>query len=289
MNCRPLQLASLRSRARAFSLIEILVVVALLSVIILGLVLMFDQTQRAFRAGMTQTDVLEGGRAATELIARELSQMTPANDVNARSFQAWTPYYSYLEQGLPGNSPLVARTNVLERLYFLTRENQTLKAIGYAFDDSEYAGGVGTLYRFEGEMQTITNSNPEILFMRFTNTFSNVKANSRVIDGVVTFKVRTYSTNGTWISSNLGNNIYATTTNSPSPGEVWFYQFNGSAVPAYVEVELGVLEQRVLKKADSLPTTGTNPRREYLKKQAAHVHVFRLRVPIRNVNTAAYQ
>ena len=62
---------------RGFSLVEILMTVALLSVIILGLVAMFDQTRRAFTSSMTQVDVLEGGRAATALIASDLEQLTP--------------------------------------------------------------------------------------------------------------------------------------------------------------------------------------------------------------------
>ena len=63
--------ASANRLRQAFTLIEVLVVVALLSVIILGLVAMFSQTQRAYTLGMTQVDVLEGGRAVTEMITRE--------------------------------------------------------------------------------------------------------------------------------------------------------------------------------------------------------------------------
>jgi len=63
--------------ARGFSLIEILITVGLLSFIILGLLLMFNQVQRAFRSSMTQTDVLESGRAVTDSLARELAEMTP--------------------------------------------------------------------------------------------------------------------------------------------------------------------------------------------------------------------
>ncbi|HPC60329.1 MAG TPA: prepilin-type N-terminal cleavage/methylation domain-containing protein, partial [Verrucomicrobiota bacterium] len=59
-----------RRRRSAFSLVEILVTVALLSFIVLGLLAMFHQTQRAFRSSITQTDVLEAGRALTEIIGR---------------------------------------------------------------------------------------------------------------------------------------------------------------------------------------------------------------------------
>src|SRR5258708_2837402 len=65
-------------RRAAFSLIEILIVVALLSIIILGLLAMFSQTQKAFRAGLTQTDVLQAGRLAGDMLGRELEQITPA-------------------------------------------------------------------------------------------------------------------------------------------------------------------------------------------------------------------
>src|SRR5262245_6044945 len=68
----------------AFSLIEIMVVMGLLTVIILGLMMMFNQTKKAFTAGMTQVDVLENGRTVTEMIARELSQIVP-NGMHGRS------------------------------------------------------------------------------------------------------------------------------------------------------------------------------------------------------------
>ena len=62
--------------SQAFSLIEILVTVAILSVIILGLVAMFNQTRRAFTSSMTQVDVLESGRSAADLLSRELEQVS---------------------------------------------------------------------------------------------------------------------------------------------------------------------------------------------------------------------
>src|SRR5690349_9405531 len=61
--------AGFRSR-QGFSLIEILVVVALLSVIILGLIAMFHQTQKALLSTTTQVDLLESGRAAADLVVR---------------------------------------------------------------------------------------------------------------------------------------------------------------------------------------------------------------------------
>ena len=59
------------ARRRAFSLVELMVVMTLLSLIVLALMQVFSATQRAFRASVTQTDVLEGGRAVTSLIGAD--------------------------------------------------------------------------------------------------------------------------------------------------------------------------------------------------------------------------
>src|SRR6516225_9991687 len=53
-----------------FSLIEILVAVGILSFMIIGLLALFNQTSRAFRTGMTQSDVLESARSVSEMMGR---------------------------------------------------------------------------------------------------------------------------------------------------------------------------------------------------------------------------
>ena len=62
----------------AFTLIEILVVVVLMSFIVLALMAVFNSTQAAFRASLTQTDVLEGGRSVMGLIKSDFESMTPS-------------------------------------------------------------------------------------------------------------------------------------------------------------------------------------------------------------------
>jgi len=116
----------------AFSLIEILVTVALLAFIVLGLFAMFNQTQRAFTSSMTQSDVLEAGRAVSDMFTRELEQIIPA-DSSAVNFYAQMPALAPLTQSLPGAvaPATLTRTNFLEDLFFLTRSNQTWIGIGY--------------------------------------------------------------------------------------------------------------------------------------------------------------
>ena len=79
---------------RAFTLVEILVVVVLMSFIVLALMAVFNSTQAAFRSSITQTDVLEGGRSVMGLIKSDLESMTPSFGVSnrARNFYANTHF-----------------------------------------------------------------------------------------------------------------------------------------------------------------------------------------------------
>jgi type II secretory pathway pseudopilin PulG len=287
-------------RATAFTLVEIMVVMVLLSVIVLGLTAMFNQTQRAFRAGLAQTDQLEGGRMFNDLLLRDLQQITPSGETNGVNFYAQIPNYPLLQQILPASS--IPRTNVLENLFFLTRMNQTWSGIGYMvrtnsdFGLAETPDWAGTLYRFEvdvaaSEIQGNADM-PYVTFLNSTNRFNF----SKVLDGVVEFRVRCFDTNGTLLVGNnlpalAGNNLtnsFVVISNSTSlvPGEVQSYAFSNNIVPAYVEVELGVLEPAVLKRYNSIPDGIT--RSNFLANHAGNVQLFRQRVAIRNVDPSAY-
>jgi type II secretory pathway component PulJ len=295
-----------RPLRRAFSLIEVLVVVGLLSGIILGLVLMFTQTQRAYRLGTTQVDVLEGGRSVTDLLTRDLLQISPAyqNNFNgAANFYAIMHNEYPLVQTLPGNAVTAPnRTNVLADFFFLSKENQTWSGIGYRVLDPATGdwprGGVGALYRYSSNAfygQNLT----EIYDAYFNQTRGNPTAltnMSRVLDGVVHFKIRTFDAEGFWINRNIGTsaiNIFTNANGISAPvvgypfGETPQIYFLSNAVPASLEIELGILEERVAERARSInnPTARSN----YLAKEVGKVHIFRWRVPIRNVDPIAYQ
>lgn len=62
---------------RGFSLAELMVAVGLLSIIVLVLYAMFDQTQKALRASVGQVDVMEGSRTAMEILSRDLEEVRP--------------------------------------------------------------------------------------------------------------------------------------------------------------------------------------------------------------------
>jgi type II secretory pathway pseudopilin PulG len=278
----------------AFSLIEVLVVVALLSFIIIGLVTMFSQTQRAYKLGTAQVDVLEAGRAVTDMMTREFSQMSPAYQPNfglagAINFRT-SLHFSRLWQELPGN-PAPGRLNLLQDVFFLTKENHRWKGIGYLIFDPATGGppggGVGTLYRFE--TNAYVGQPLWQLHAAYTNAWHTNANVTRLLDGVVHFKVRGYETNGVWIgqaaAGTNNNNIGIDYLFLPDePSGTFFYS---NAVPGSVEIELGILEERALERARSIGDANT--RSNFLAQQAGKVHVFRWRVPVRNVDPLAYQ
>lgn len=290
-----------RVRKTGFSLVEILVAVSLLSVIILGLMAMFGQTQRAFRLGMSQTDVLESGRLVTEMITRELEQTTPDY-----SRYGTTPgFYAELvnssnisTQVLPGTA--VLRTNRMADIFFVTRENQTWTGHGYFIrTDAKVAnsfGPVGTLYRYETNNSTFQfDQNPSGLWVGFNNARNGNLFNvSKLLEGVVEFQVRAFDTNGIAITP-LANQVFTNISGGIITNAYWSlgdptevgYVFTSNAVPAFVELEIGILEQQIYERYQSIPVAAA--REEYLRKQAGHVHLFRQRIPIRNVDTSAYQ
>jgi hypothetical protein len=69
--------------------------------------------------------------------------------------------------------------------------------------------------------------------------------------------------------------------------EVSAYGFYSNAVPAFVELEVGVLEPQVFEHYRSIPDATAQA--DFLQKQASHVHLFRQRIAIRNVDQSAYQ
>lgn len=291
----------------AFTLIEVMVVMVLLSLIVLALMTVFNSTQTAFRASMTQADVLEGGRAVMDLITEDVKGMSPsfdysnspANPLGAVNFYASTnPGYVPLWQSLIGSSS--NRTNVLEKFFILSRNNQTWSGVGYVVDTSS-TNPINPLYRFS---PTDLPTRPTA-FQLFTNFLANsilpISENntnmSHLIDGVMDLRVRAYDVNGVWMTNGYAfgqSNSLKNVLFQPSTlGEVGFYMYSNS-LPASVEIEMATLEDRALQRAESLPNNlpaapPIDRRTLYLQGQAGKVHVFRQRVSIPNVDPSAYQ
>lgn len=280
----------------AFTLVEVMVVMTLLAFIVIALMGVFSSTQSAFRASITQTDVLESGRAAMNLITGDLRTMSPSYGITngARNFYAKTNQLQLASQSAPLIQPLVgsgqSRTNVLEEFFILSRENQTWIGTGYVVDTTSQ-NSVNPLYRFYMKMAVSDFNSPAQLYTNFSSIpLTNQLYWSRVMEGVVTLRVRAYDMNGVWLTNGYVFNQTDTLKNvrflPETLGEVGFHMFN-NALPAAVDIEFATLEDRPLQRAGSRPYG--NLRDQYLSDQGGKVHVFRQRVAIPNVVPAAYQ
>jgi competence protein ComGC len=299
----------------AFTLVEILVTVVLMSLIVLALMAVFNSTQAAFRASITQTDVLEGGRSVIGLIKSDLESMTPSlgqsNVVltggyisnNAPvNFCVVTNQYQYQSSATPLVQSLIGvsdtntcRTNVLENFFILTRQNTTWTGVGYVVDTTS-TNYLNPLYRFSMTTNVLAGGGPAALYTNFLSAIAvlpippNATNLSHLVDGVVHLTVRAYNPNGYWMTNgypfgytNIARNVWFS---PPMLGEVSCYMFS-NALPASVEIQLGILEDRTLQRAESIPDPIA--RSSYLAQQAGKVHLFRQRFPIRNVDPSAYQ
>lgn len=265
----PLRFHSDVRRRHGFTLLEILVAVGLLAVIMVGLLAGFYQAQRAFRAGTTQVDVLESGRAVMDLLVRELQQMTPAGQ-DGTNLYVETAYLPQLLQPRPQPAPparVPPQTNRLQDCFFLSRENDQWTGIGYFVGNPDITDArAGTLYRFETRVAVTNEWQCFGQFEQARRQFPNVLTNvHRLADRVIHFRVIPYGFNG---KEFLGLD----------PDD---FAFTNNAVPAYLDVELGVLEPNAYDRYKMLAGMDVNEASRYLRDQIARVHLFRQRVSVR--------
>jgi len=303
-------------RRRAFSLMELLLAVALMSVIILALYGMFSYTQRALRSGVTQVDVLEAGRATMDVLTRELAQMRPCDLAGGTNFMVRvSEVYKAIKpvvQPLLGAGPFGPngppfRTNLLEDVLFLSRFNKdfnlTLYRVLYADN------GVGTLSRFTTNIPASYLS-AEKLATNIISVLLQPPTNlARIADGVIHFRALPYDADGlpmTATNRYMTNVLFFPTESNLLgtvlytnifPGRNFFLwqdrwvpketlrwatncAFLGNLVPAYVEIELGVLEQQTLEQFKTF-APGSALATNFLASHVGQVHLFRQRVPTR--------
>ena len=302
-----------------------MVAIGLLSLIVLALMAVFDSAQTAFRASVTQTDVLEGGRMTMDLMTADLRQMAPSGGHNGSATNGYdgsSPVNFYasnnwgylpLDQPLTGSNPLQTNVNVLENFFILGRGNLNGQlawfGTGYVVDTLA-TNAINPLYRFYMTTNVAASPNPGPLFNAFMSVVALLQANtgnngfpytnwSHLVDGVVDLTVRAYDPHGIWMTNGYFLGYTNTPKNAlflpPALGECGFYLFSNT-LPASVEIELGVLEDRALARAESLgggaqpPSPTAAPLQwQYLQQQAGKVHLFRQRVTIPNVDSSAYQ
>jgi hypothetical protein len=113
-----------------------------------------------------------------------------------------------------------------------------------------------------------------------------------LLNGVVHLNVRAYDTNGIVLTNGYGIGqpmvIDNTTFYPPAGGEVSMFMCSNT-LPAAVEIQMGVLEDRTLSRASSFGLGSSLNYSNYLTQQAGKLHLFRQRVTIPNCDPTAYQ
>jgi len=302
---------SMGDRSAAFTVIELLVAVSVMSVIVYALFVTFSQTQRALHGSIAQVDILGTGRAAMGLITRELEEVSavPPGVFNQ------TNLFIEMSPSEPTRQSLLlaghARTNELQDFFFLTRLNNRWTGIGYLVAATN---GVGTLYRYQTTNVLSEDLGRVNLSLLFRNQRSNTNLIHAVAEGIVHLRLSSYQSAGVPLDPvnvrrMLPAATYSTGTENkmetvglwigypnevtnmlvkPAPTVVARVnnagyvesRFVGPALPSYLELELGVLDPKVYAKFRAL-SVNRSVATNFLANQAANVHLFRQRIPIR--------
>ncbi|MBN8246958.1 MAG: prepilin-type N-terminal cleavage/methylation domain-containing protein [Verrucomicrobia bacterium] len=317
--------ASFSRASRGFSLLEMLIGIGILSVVVLALYSLFDQTQKALRANVNQVDVSEGGRAVLEMLVRDVSRAS-ASGINTNFIYARRS--DDIQEVIPPGTNLVVmrttaglmgdpwekvfgdewrRDTALHELFYLV-EQQPGRWVGAGLfvageDPMTTVDGVGTLWRYEDTSpQAVQGARAGeqvgILNNRFlNNTAYRTNHVSRLIDGVVFFRVTAFGPQGQPLDDKLLRESSPNSTLVPGPDVVIgpysrnppfpdraAFPFNGTffrnrALPSAIEIELGILPPTLV---DQLRTLGNVPavRNRFLSNNAANVLVFRQRIPL---------
>jgi hypothetical protein len=285
-----------------------------MSVILFGLYTMFDQTQRALRNNTAQVDVLEAGRAAVDLISRDIEQAVASQILGATNAMARITYPNALQwrpltQDLLTNQNRalnVYRTNFLQEFFFLTRYKDNWGGGGYFVSGSptnpvwRVTNGIGTLYRFSVLPEPPVFRLNTNLLIQTAQRFDLRTNASPVVEGVVHFSLKAYDPMGMpmeyfrttvydryralYLGKGVAMPLLIGATNvvlQPEayvPAETRFHFLN-NGLPACLELELGIVEPQALERMKAFPQL--DRQRQYLEQHAGKVQIFRKRIPIR--------
>jgi len=258
-------------------------------VITVGLLAMFYHTQRAFRIGTSQVDVLEGGRATLRMVALDLQEMYPSRIDRIVNLQAEPSGTVRIDMPLPNNAIM---ENLLQDVAFLTRRGNEWTATSYRV---AHTNGAGTLYRCVlstnlGDFLNAPGGSASNQWAVVSNLFwtATQPANpsignattpylpfDRIADGVVHFRIHAYDNKGIRLVET--NSVYARNWNENYNFTNW--------VPEYVELELGILDPKAMKQFQAREGTTSaahQAQQDYLQKQGYRTHFFHQRVQIRS-------
>lgn len=269
---------------------ELLLAVSISVVIIGALYTIFHHTQRALLSSVTQVDVLESGRQAMDIITRDLSQISASDIAGATNLLCFqSPAYKPVRQALVGGA---VRTNILQELYFLSRFNRDWTQIGYRVLFA--SNGVGTLARLSYATNFYNRRPDSNMLAQVARIVINQEPTNylSLAEGVIHFRVQAYDDMGllmSWDTTNrftnkwmypqllLGTNVFIWKDREPTETR---FAFVSNALPAYLELEVGILEPRARDQFQAF-AAGSIMAERFISNRAGQVHLFRQRIPLR--------
>jgi prepilin-type N-terminal cleavage/methylation domain-containing protein len=306
-------------RRGGFTVIELMVSVAIMGVIVFALYSVFSHTQKALRAAETESDISEKSRAVVEMMTRELEQAQPTmrairvgNPANGRWIQEVNIMggMEYPPRIQKSDRPeIMSRTNFIDNIFFYNRHTNSWIGIGYRVAD--YHNGVGSLERFETNIFGYKPLSNGISNAFISLALTNINYH-HVADGVVHLAFIPYDQNGYRLGCDTTNRdagnylilrqdskgqpiqAYSDTINTnfatvvlsqgfigAPPEYQTLFAFKSNAMPAYVEMEFGLLEPETLNQYYTMLQDQNPNATNFLARQISKVHLFRKRIPIR--------
>jgi len=236
-----------RAARRAFSLLELLVAIGLLTLVILTLYAMFDQTQKALHANISQTDVMESGRSVMELIVRDIERARSPNLAGAINLAIQKADFvksaSAPDTFVPPRiTDAKHRDYPLNSLFFLGQAQSNLWTafgfyVGHNADASKPPDEtLGTLYRFQDpypqsarglaaadrflafyyyydvlKASSVSLNRPDPKNDNYLNRFHRATNSTRLLDNVLFFRVLPFGREGLPVDQNTPRAYFAAT------------------------------------------------------------------------------
>lgn len=302
---------------RAFTVLELMLSIAIMTVIFIGLYTVFDQTQKALRHTISQVDVLESVRSTTDLVGRDFESFAYVPLTKYTNLYVGQSPYN-LSLRLENLSQGELLTTVLQDVFFHQRQGDQWTAVGYWVGPMQtnpvaaplHSVSVGRLYRFQvtANSQYIRSLNGQnvqdeknALLSAFQNLSLRQTNSAPLIDGVVHFRVVCYGESGaplfgtnllTWEQqfntlksrNQLPFGAHLAFTVESGPAASVQYLFSDHSYPTgagWIEYEIGILEPQLVNRYVSIAEGQPAAAAKYLERHAGQIHLFRQRVPLR--------
>jgi len=213
------------------------------------------------------------------------------------------PEVQFLSPPVPPGTVNLFRTNIINQFFLLTKLNQDWNAVLYRVQPDLPGSAVGSLYRYAtvwprnaaltvGYSLLTRNTGSTTVSLPTPPTWSA----NRVADGIVHLRLRAFDTNGVplvpYNGQYLSAAVYPSRPSLNNASSAPWYPcdncFWSNAVPAYLELEMGILEPKAFQHYRALDPS-TPAAQNYLFNHVGQVHLFRQRIAIRNVDFSAYQ